>query len=829
MIKEVIITGFRGTFLANISNLHFRFGSPIQIIAGTNGCGKTRLMNEFHLLPPDPKDYQPGGGKVIFYEPPSGKYRLSSHLKKKAFEHSFVQIQPDGSELELNPGGTTVVQRELVKRYFGLTPLIQSVLSGKLNVNRLSGMPPLRRKELFTELCPVDLTYALNTYQQLKTQANHTLGARKTAEKRLAGISAQLIDQNEIVELQKDSEQLRMELDVLMRNYQHGYSQDRSVTERRLAQTEQTLYQKSKALLELKQLFNGKETPELIERAVQELEQAIAVNENERQTKESHFVELNTALLEITERQGLSKETIDSRLMDLKRAMSRFTDDVKQSDIPECGIAIEQLDAAKQYLVECLQSMPNPGLKQMDFSQAAAQTRRANREVLGGEISKRKKQLEYLADELQHIRHLDDTECPKCATKFKPGFRPERPAEIEQQLGLVQAELDRLLALMSSADADEQLQLAFEEGLQRLRRATTEFPRLSGLWNKFAEIPFHQTNTVNLVREISLFDEFLHRLYSYRELEREYKQLQEMRSRIQAVGEEPTELIVAQAKALELDIERLTARSRTLKTQHGSLVTKLTQIRNFIRESEEIKNLNTARLGLYKERLELERNAMIEALIESHQQRLALLTHRLHEVTVNQALVKDLEQQIEELKQDEIHYGQLLDALSPTDGLIAEQLSGFIAEFVGKMNEIISKFWTYDIRVFPCGIENADLNYRFPVEILSEENQAPDVSEVSWGQKDLIDTAFKLVIALYLQRPEWPIYLDELGATFDETHHRKVLQFIKDYVDSGKASMAFIVSHYASSHTAMSDAELTILDTSNVTVLKDHNKHVVLS
>jgi ABC-type iron transport system FetAB ATPase subunit len=170
-----------------------------------------------------------------------------------------------------------------------------------------------------------------------------------------------------------------------------------------------------------------------------------------------------------------------------------------------------------------------------------------------------------------------------------------------------------------------------------------------------------------------------------------------------------------------------------------------------------------------------------------------------------------------------------LDALSPTDGLIAEQLSGFIAEFVGKMNEIISKFWTYDIRVFPCGIENADLNYRFPVEILSEENQAPDVSEVSWGQKDLIDTAFKLVIALYLQRPEWPIYLDELGATFDETHHRKVLQFIKDYVDSGKASMAFIVSHYASSHTAMSDAELTILDTSNVTVLKDHNKHVVIS
>ena len=185
MIEEAIIEGFKGTFLANIRNLHFKFGSPIQIIAGTNGCGKTRLMNELNPLPPDPKDYYPSGRKELLINTRYGKYRLTSKLHRKAFEHSFKQISPEGTETELNPGGTATVQRELVQRIFGLTPMIQAVLSGKLNAARLSGMPYMKRRELFTELCPVDLTYAINVYQQLKTQATHALGARKTAEKRL--------------------------------------------------------------------------------------------------------------------------------------------------------------------------------------------------------------------------------------------------------------------------------------------------------------------------------------------------------------------------------------------------------------------------------------------------------------------------------------------------------------------------------------------------------------------------------------------------------------------------------------------------------------------
>jgi len=829
MIEEAIIKGFRGTFLANISNLHFTFGSPIQIIAGTNGCGKTRLMNELHPLPPDPKDYTPGGSKVLLIKVPTGRFRLSSLLKKKAFEHSFVQIEPDGSELELNQGGTATVQRELVQRYFGITPLIQSVLSGKLNANRFSGMPYMRRRELFTELCPVDLSYALGVYQKLKTQASHALGARKTAEKRLANITAQLIDQNEILALQRDSDQLKAELEVLMRNFRQELQQHPRQVEREIEQIESDLNRICAQVLRRNDVFSTADTPKQISSVISELQAELNKTNAEIDSNQQHFMQLNEMLLELSERDGMSKESVTSRLNELERLLRAFGEEVRQSDIQESGLAIEQLEIAKGYLVDCLQSMPNPSLNQLDFSKEAAEQRRVALRTLREEIGRRKNKIDFIQQDLQQTQYVPQVECPRCQNKFKPGVHEHHLEEMKQVVVKLEEELFELNKSLELAESDEQLQLSYEDGLQRLRKAVVEFPRLQALWRIFATIPFARQNTQRMISEISQFERYLGELSKYRDLQREEKKLKEVLEHFKNVGAVPADLISAQAKSLELTIEKLTAQSRVTSSTIEMMSKKLERVEGFISEGEAVRGMVAKRSELYQLRIELERNNLIEQLIETHQRQLALITHRLHEVTVNQALVQDLNQQIAELKQAELHYDQLLEALSPTDGLIAEQLSGFIAEFVGKMNEIISKFWTYDIKVYPCGIENGELNYKFPVEIISEENRPSDVSEASWGQKDLIDFAFKLVLALYLRRPEWPIYLDELGATFDETHHRKILQFVKDYVTSGKASMVFIVSHYASSHTAMSDAELTILDASNVTVLKEYNKHVVLS
>lgn len=55
------------------------------------------------------------------------------------------------------------------------------------------------------------------------------------------------------------------------------------------------------------------------------------------------------------------------------------------------------------------------------------------------------------------------------------------------------------------------------------------------------------------------------------------------------------------------------------------------------------------------------------------------------------------------------------------------------------------------------------------------------------------------------------------------------MQFVRDYIDAGKASLAFLISHYAANHAAFTSAEIMVFDSSNILVPRAHNQHVVLS
>ena len=125
-----------------------------------------------------------------------------------------------------------------------------------------------------------------------------------------------------------------------------------------------------------------------------------------------------------------------------------------------------------------------------------------------------------------------------------------------------------------------------------------------------------------------------------------------------------------------------------------------------------------------------------------------------------QGLVQDLQTQIQKLESEHQELKLLVDELSPTNGLIAEQMSGFVAMFAAKLNQVMQSVWSYPIRVLPCGLEDGDLNYLFPVEQFDSQYVSRDVSKCSEGQQDIINFAFKLALVEYLNHPEWPMYLD---------------------------------------------------------------------
>ena len=59
-----------------------------------------------------------------------------------------------------------------------------------------------------------------------------------------------------------------------------------------------------------------------------------------------------------------------------------------------------------------------------------------------------------------------------------------------------------------------------------------------------------------------------------------------------------------------------------------------------------------------------------------------------------------------------------------------------------------------------------------------------------------------------------PLYLDELGQSFDEKHRVNIMDFVKNL--SSEYSQMFMISHYHNGHGIFTNAQITILDVSNL-------------
>ena len=222
------------------------------------------------------------------------------------------------------------------------------------------------------------------------------------------------------------------------------------------------------------------------------------------------------------------------------------------------------------------------------------------------------------------------------------------------------------------------------------------------------------------------------------------------------------------------------------------------------------------------------RDRLINGLTAKHQNRLAEIQRQHTERETLVGIVSGLEVQKAQLEDDQKAYKALVEALSPTEGLIAEQLTGFIKAFTDHLNSIIGRVWTYDLQVLPCGLDSGELDYKFPLKVKGEDQPVSDIKEGSTGQCDIIDFAFKLIVISYLKLTDTPLYLDELGASFDEQHRINVMTFIKELMETGQFSQVFLISHYASSHGTFQQVDTLVLDPNNIVVPNVYNDHVVM-
>lgn len=818
-ITKLILEGYKPLVLNNVHRFEYTPSMMYQLILGTNGSGKSSVLAELGPMPGVAANYIKGGRKEIHIEHRGVEYILISEFKS-GNKHTFKK-----GEDFLQESGTGSVQKELVKQEFGLTQDLQDLMTGLI---KFTDLTPLKRRDWLTMLCETDYTYALQVHQKLKSGLRDNQGALKHVNQRITAESNKLLTLDAGDELEEHYKQLHAELDVLFQERNPNLQQSGDY-QRRCEELLAYIEELSAAILNnpLPTVPTGKSYRSLddVDADLNHLQTERKVLTARRESVSQELQELEK-LLEgirssgVEDIEGLKKRLVErhQRLEEVKGSIELFTIEHAPQD------TLTAYHQAYGPLTEILYNLPDNT------------DRRFNKETLTRsreQLSELRIQQERLINrrsrvegQLEHYHQAKSNQCPECGYTWVPGVSEHDVAKAEETLKGLKQELEQLgekiQGLQSYVDQAEEY-IHHYRGVRELHQ---QYPLLKVLWDYLLESKAYTNNPSGWINRLPVFQRDAERSVELQKLD---KECQELTSLIEGSGNQSdTQGFSNRISVLHDNIEKTTQQLEVLGTEIADLQQYRTQVSRqlglYDKMVPALNELSKVRDTL----LEAYRNDEIKSVTAVHQNTLATLQRKRTEKQTLEGVVSDLQVSKGDLEGDQAVLEALVNTLSPTDGLIAEQLSGFIEGFVTHLNQIIDGIWTYDLAIRPCGLNDGDLDYRFPLEIKGENNPVPDIAKGSTAQVEVVNLAFKLVAMMYLQLEDYPLYLDEIGASFDEQHRINVMNVLKTLVDTGGNTQMFMISHYAGQYGSFPQAETLVLDASNIAVPGEYNKHVIM-
>lgn len=818
-IERLELVGYKRLMLSNINRIVYTPESLYQLILGTNGSGKSSLLFELTPLPAQSQYYSKEGFKSITLSHKGHQYVLTSSFKS-GNKHSFNK---DGEEL--NPGGTMSVQRELVRNEFNITPDLHELLIGQ---NRFTQMSPLQRRDWITSLSDVDYSYALGVFNKVRTLARDRIGTLKHLRERLAN------ETNALKTLVIDSDAVEQE--NRLHHELHVMAQERvpnipgvAQVEHRVRNVLDNLETCSKDVLRhfkvLRETGWVWQQDDALDIAMARLRDRIAGHTAviDRATQEVE------SLRDIAQRYGQGEavipEDLDMRYQhtQYKLEQQRQLSSVFQPITDPRG-AMQDINAILADVTILFQSLPDNSDRRLS-KDTEAQAK--------ADYDKHRRDLDIQTSELNRVRtRLRDMEtakdqtCPQCKYVWREGYSEaeyanlgEWVSRLVEDINIIEGHVAERRRFLDEIDV-------YSGQCRQFRGYVQSYPRLSSLWTYILNNQLLTDKPAEQTQIFSAFKGAVEVALKVLESEEELRGLELLKAQRDfiATHDNPKNRM----DALEEEIARALEKRRHDRAE-------LQKLEGIDKDREAVEDLQAE---LNRLRLELEqmqatwidalRNELLDVSSRKHQQALGHLQVQLTAKRNLEQIVEDIARSLEEVKLDSEALNALAKSLSPTDGLIAEQLTGFIGCFTSQLNSVISSIWTYDLEVLPCGLDSGELNYKFPLQVNGADNTVVDIGKGSKAQQEIVNFAFILTVMLYRGLQDYPLFLDELGEGFDEQHRENAMTFIKHLLDVGQYSQIFMISHYMSSWSVFEGAQHLVLDSTNIAVPEHINEHVTL-
>lgn len=816
-IERLELYGFKRLMTHNIKHLVYTPTSTHQLILGTNGSGKSSVLSELSPLPAHHSNFSKDGFKKITIRHRGVIYQCNSVFKHS--EHSFVV---DGEEL--NPGGGYQTQLTLVAQHFGIDKDIHELLTGEVRLSRLSAN---ERRKWITRISRADYGFAMAEFNKLAGRFRDQQGALKHLRTRLAQEVHNLQSMQDVDGLAERAAKLREELNHLMLeripnlpSLEAQKSKIRQLHENiELAAAD---FFRSIAYMPAGKTYLSNED---VQFDLQRLDANIQTEQSMLQRMGNEYSDMESMLNSVQVEAGVDLDNLPVLIQQTREQMTQVLAD--QRLFRELSGATEIQRDWKAIADEVLIVFRNlPDNKDRKYSREAVQNAQNEINRLQGQIDQATSKITQLSIKINLMEEAEESKCPSCQYVWKPGYSDAELTQNKQWRFEHGQVIDQCKVQIKELEAFIEECAGYTALYQRFRGFVQGYPRLQPLWDYILTNSLLLDNPKGQGGMFAAWERDLH-------LNVEHETLQKRLSHFEEVHERQTNMgdgahFVKRMRTLQDEIEGATQHLLNQRRERES-------VDRFYRKLQQLQNIHQRMQNDYNEierirgvLLDSLRNEIIDETVMAHQLELGGITRRLSEKEGQEGIVRDLETSMAEVELDAKAWQVLVQLLSPKEGLIAEQLSSDIGCMVAQLNSVIGSIWTYDMTVLSCGLDTGELDYKFPVQFATSENVSPDVAKTSKGQCQVIDFAFQLTVMLYLDLTDYPLFLDEPGEGFDEAHRVKLMDFVKQLMDSNRHSQLFMISHYASSHGSFTNAEVLVLDSSNIAVPGVYNQHVVL-
>lgn len=824
--QRIVLHGYIRLRLNTIEHFEMKIESPLQLFLGTNGSGKSSLLWELSPLPPNKDDFMPGGYKIIEITHRGHYYVIGFTLTDKP-RYSFVCDNE-----ELNEGATITVQKELVKAHFKITQDIQEILSGQ---DKLSTMGAPRRKDWFLRLCDVNYDYALQTFAKLKNAHRDRSGAIRLERRALVVESQKLLSEQEVVRLNDESHKLHEALNVLLEQ-RKPVEHDRTVLEMQDQQLDRQLLNLSRQFEELHQRINDREHSDaelvdLIEEYAARLVQA--------QTRATMLAEqFDTVNRKLNVLKTTGDNTIGGLELQVAEVQTLLTTSAAALLLGRSIDQPEQAQASFESVYLALMDVFNEIPINTDKRYSLEALNKA-REDLNAQLMLKNNLLEKMAERKANITHMQehlgkpDVTCPKCSHSFSMIYSEERVHAIAEEVRQIE---DRLFTEVYSKITELEAFIAecstYGQKYRQFVQFTQSTPLLNPYWYWLQERRIISENPRQGVMDLEAIRRDLTRQVELAYLHTRKREVTMQLEMLKSVGEADVAQLQSEAAIYEEQLNGQTHELQLAQAQHQhyksqfDLRRQAGTIRRNLRKAIRLKRQN------YLDTVETDRRGILNQLIRDLQSALASREHSLHAAQRQRDIVEGMTRKIEQLVLEEEALAILVKELSPTEGLIAEGMLGFIKNFCDQMNRLMDQIWTYPLEIQSCELvegESIDLDYKFPLIQGTERRKVKDVAQGSEGMREMVDLAFRMTAMQYLDLQETPLYLDETGRAFDEAHRSAMANMVRSLIEQHTFPQVFMISHYHGVYGALANAQICVLDPSNILVPKTYNEHVVMS